>query len=137
MSEFAVSASYPQLANPVPVELQGNIRALVLNLLQPVCDATGWRDEITSGYRSAILNRMVGGSKTSQHMKGEAADNKFYFYRNGIRVDVEPYLVAKKIIEMGLKFDQMIVYTSFVHLSYSKYNRNQFLYNRFYNGKRL
>src|SRR5690606_30372631 len=29
---------------------------------------------ILSGYRSAALNRAIGGSRTSQHMRAEAAD---------------------------------------------------------------
>jgi hypothetical protein len=29
---------------------------------------------ITSGYRSLVLNRSVGGSPTSHHMQGRAAD---------------------------------------------------------------
>jgi hypothetical protein len=29
---------------------------------------------VTSGYRSPIVNKLVGGSGTSQHVRGEAAD---------------------------------------------------------------
>lgn len=135
MEEFAVSASYPKLVKPVPKELECNVKFLVLNLLQPICDATGWRDYISSGYRSPELNRAVKGAATSQHMTGEAADNNFL--DNG--KEVSPYEVLKKVVELGLDFDQMIAYPSFVHLSYTtRYpNRKQILYNSNYRGKRL
>ncbi len=138
MREFAVSASFPHLVNPVPEMYMQNVIALVERVLQPICDETGWHDEITSGYRSPMLNRAVGGSKTSQHMRGEAADNIFFFKRNGKRVNVESYFVAKQVLNMGLDFDQMILYNTFVHISYSRYrNRKQLLYDRRYRGKRI
>lgn len=51
-----------------------NLRRLAEDVLQPIRDA--WRSPIivNSGYRSEALNKAVGGSKTSQHLKGEAAD---------------------------------------------------------------
>ena len=50
------------------------IANLVTNVLQPVREKLGFPMTITSGFRCAALNRLVGGSATSQHMKGEAAD---------------------------------------------------------------
>ena len=51
-----------------------SIANLVTNVLQPVRDKLGFPITITSGYRSPALNKIVGGSTTSQHMRGEAAD---------------------------------------------------------------
>lgn len=50
------------------------LTALVDNVLDPL--RTWWGKPITvnSGYRCPELNAAVKGSKTSQHMKGEAAD---------------------------------------------------------------
>ena len=50
------------------------LTALVDNVLDPL--RTWWGKPITvnSGYRCPELNAAVRGSKTSQHMKGEAAD---------------------------------------------------------------
>lgn len=47
---------------------------LAKEILQPIRDA--WRSPIivNSAFRSEKVNKAVGGSKTSQHMKGEAAD---------------------------------------------------------------
>ena len=42
-------------------------------LLQPIRDEFG-RVDINSGYRSKGVNLAIGGSKTSQHCNGEAAD---------------------------------------------------------------
>lgn len=41
--------------------------------LQPIRDKFG-RVNVTSGYRCKELNDAIKGSKTSQHMKGQAAD---------------------------------------------------------------
>lgn len=134
MKEFEVSQSYPHLIKPVPQELQCNVIFLVLKLLQPINDATGWTNIISSGYRAPALNKAVGGVSTSQHTKGEASDNNFRD-KSGYRTSHE---VASKIVELKLEFDQMILYNTFVHLSYSiSNNRNQILYNKAYTGKRL
>jgi hypothetical protein len=56
---------------------------------------------ITSGYRSPAVNRAVGGSATSAHMRGEAAD--FICPRFG-----SPLAVCRAIADSGLAFDQLI-----------------------------
>ncbi len=50
-----------------------NLQALVDNVLQVVRDEFG-SVRVTSGYRSPLLNSSIGGSKTSQHCFGFAAD---------------------------------------------------------------
>lgn len=50
-----------------------NIRALTENVLQPLRDEMG-PILITSGYRSPKLNNRIGGSRTSNHLIGCAAD---------------------------------------------------------------
>ena len=62
------------LNNQLTSEALSNIEFLVKNLLQPLRDAFGKPIRITSGYRSVEVNKAVGGSKTSQHTKGEAVD---------------------------------------------------------------
>ena len=51
-----------------------NMKLLAEKILQPVRDYMGIPIRINSGYRSAQVNKAVGGSRTSQHSKGEAAD---------------------------------------------------------------
>ena len=50
------------------------LRALCANILEPVRALFGVPLIIHSGFRCELLNSKVGGSDTSQHRKGEAAD---------------------------------------------------------------
>lgn len=72
-----------------------NLADLAVNVLQPLRDHFGEPIVVTSGYRCPAVNRAVGGSSTSFHAKGFAADIKFeakserkiseifkYIYRN-------------------------------------------------------
>jgi D-alanyl-D-alanine dipeptidase len=133
MSEFKTTST--GLPNEIPDDVKPAIRALVLNLLQPVCDAMGWRCKINSGYRSPAVNMAVGGVTASQHLTGEAAD--CVFLPEGLTA--LPIDVLRAVIELGLAFDQMIAYPNFVHLSYTtkRANRRQVLYNKSYMGVRL
>lgn len=102
-------------------DVRDNIIALVENVLQPLRDAYGKPININSGYRCPELNKKVGGVTTSQHTKGQAAD---------CGVD-DPLALARLLIDLGLEFDQAIVYPAFVHISYKADggNRNRVLYN--------
>lgn len=51
-----------------------NLRALCENVLQKVRDHYGKGVKVNSAYRSPESNAAVGGSKTSDHCKGMAAD---------------------------------------------------------------
>ena len=105
------------------------VRALVLEVLQPLRDAWGKPLHVNSGYRCPELNRLVGGVPTSQHVKGEAAD---------IATDT-PAELARLALKLGLPFDQVILYPTFVHFSH-KLNgeqRGQILYNRRYKGEKI
>ena len=74
--------------------------ALVDAVLDPVREEFGLPVRITSGYRSDALNKAVGGSSTSQHSLGEAAD---------IVIDGVPAgEVCERIVALGLVFDQLI-----------------------------
>jgi uncharacterized protein YcbK (DUF882 family) len=58
----------------IPNEQQWkNIEKLAVNILQPIRKKFG-RIRILSGYRSYELNKIIGGSSYSNHMKAEAAD---------------------------------------------------------------
>ena len=96
-----------------------NIEALVENVLDPVRERYGKPIYVNSGYRCHRHNVAVGGVANSQHMKGEAAD---------LRIDGNPEVLARVIVENG-KWDQMIIYPTFVHVSYKRNggNRHQVL----------
>lgn len=59
--------------NP-PVEVVTALQYLVEKTLEPIRLGIAVPLHITSGYRCQIVNKLVGGSATSQHCRGEAAD---------------------------------------------------------------
>ena len=78
-----------------------NLELLCQKILQPLRDAVGKPITITSGYRSPLVNSNVkGSSKTSQHMKGQAADFMIEGMTNQEIID----LVRK----LKLPYDQII-----------------------------
>lgn len=50
------------------------LNQLATEILQPIRNEFNAPIKVTSGYRSPRVNKGVGGSSTSQHVKGEAAD---------------------------------------------------------------
>ena len=55
-------------------EQLANLRALCENVLQPIREYFGMPVRISSGLRVPELNSAIGGSTTSDHCKGMAAD---------------------------------------------------------------
>ena len=106
-----------------------NIKALVTAVLQPLRTAHGKPLVINSGYRCKRLNDLLGGSKTSQHMSGQAADI----------ASNNPIGLARLVLSLDLDFDQMILYPTFLHLSHTtqRENRRQVLYDRSWVGPKL
>ena len=73
LHEFEVSASRPDLVEGVPDALLPDLIELAVTGIQPIRARVG-AIEILSGYRPKALNKAVGGSPSSQHMKAQAAD---------------------------------------------------------------
>lgn len=61
-------------SNKYGSEILENIRSLCETILEPLRQHAGIPIQLNSGYRCPALNRAVGGSSQSQHLKGEAAD---------------------------------------------------------------
>ena len=80
-----------------------NLVELCENVLQPLRDRIGSSIRVTSGYRSEALNNAIGGSKTSDHSHGRAADIKLVI--NGVNMSEELYHGIKA---MGVPFKQLI-----------------------------
>jgi zinc D-Ala-D-Ala carboxypeptidase len=76
LAEFLVSetAARRGIDNEPTPEVIENLRRLCQLVLQPLRVKLDRPVIITSGYRSPALNRAVGGSMTSHHMQGRAAD---------------------------------------------------------------
>ncbi len=62
------------LDNTPTQEVVDNLRTLCENVLQPVREGYGVAVKVNSGYRAPEVNAAVGGSRTSDHCKGQAAD---------------------------------------------------------------
>jgi len=87
--------------NPPP-EIVENLQYLARTALQPIRSLLGSPLRISSGYRCPGINELVGGSATSQHCLGEAADCSLApgfltdpateAFRNDIASSVQSYL---------------------------------------------
>jgi len=121
----SVSAIRGGIENSPTSEHIRNIQLLVKYVLQPLREALRSPIRITSGYRSEALNKLIKGSKRSQHCKGQAVDIQF-------KVDgvMDNKVIWDKVIELGLPFDQMIneFEYSWIHISYNhEHNRKSLL----------
>jgi len=98
-----------------------NLKLLCEMVLQPVREHFGKSVTVNSGYRSPESNAAVGGSKTSDHCKGQAAD---------IEIDGLPNPELAQLIMDNLDYTQLILefYTQgqpnsgWVHVSYDPNN---------------
>jgi zinc D-Ala-D-Ala carboxypeptidase len=106
--------------NSPSAQVVENLQALARNVLQPVRNHLG-PIIISSGYRSPDLNKAIGGSRTSDHCLGFAADIQINNYDN--------QKLAKHIQAMG-GFTQLILEfyeegrpnSGWVHISYNPAN---------------
>lgn len=125
MAEFTKSQTAERKGinnTPQGVHLEA-AKALFENVVQKVRDHFG-TTTINSGYRCPTLNTAVGGSKTSQHCHGEAADIEVPGVANS---DLADWIVA------NTDFDQVILefYTpgipdsGWVHVSYKADGSNR------------
>lgn len=98
-----------------------NLKRLAEKVLQPVREHYQRGVKVNSGYRAPAVNQKVGGSPTSDHCKGQAADIEIPGVANAD--------LAKWITE-NLEFTQVILefYTQgvpdsgWVHVSYDPQN---------------
>jgi zinc D-Ala-D-Ala carboxypeptidase len=110
-------------------ETLSNMQYVAENIFEPVRGRFCVPIAVTSFYRSAKLNKEVGGSSTSQHVKGEAMD---------LDADVFGIITNRDIfnyIKDNLEFDQLIweygddKEPDWVHVSLKQcgYNRKEIL----------
>ena len=82
---------------------------------------------ITSGFRCPKLNRIVGGVANSQHVKGQAVD---------MTIVIPGYTLKESIMDLyqyitfNLRFDQLIVYPTFVHISFVVFGNRMEVINK-------
>ena len=113
-----------------------NMKTIAEKVFQPLREWVCGPVKINSFFRSPELNTAIGGSKTSQHCKGQAIDIDDVF---GHKTNAEMF----KWIKGNLNFDQMIwefgtdTNPNWVHISYvsDEDNRNRCLKAYKQNGK--
>ena len=128
MNELTASATAKRLGIPnIPSFRETeNLRLLVENVLDPLRESWGAPVIVTSGFRSKLLNEMVGGASNSQHTTGMAADIRTL---SDLPQDNERLFELAR--RMDLPFDQLIdeYRYNWVHISYSRYSmRKQVLH---------
>ncbi len=76
LKELTRSATAQRLGiyNTPPASAVKALNELVDNVLDPLREAWGGPIRVNSGYRCPALNKAVGGTPGSQHLRGEAAD---------------------------------------------------------------
>jgi hypothetical protein len=116
------------IVNEPTLEHLLSLKELATNVFQPIRDHFSMPVAVSSGYRSNALNDLIGGSKRSQHSKGEALD---------LDADVYGGITNRQIFEYireSLDYDQLIYEfgtdeePAWVHVSYkSEGNRREVL----------
>ena len=106
----------------VPSEVIQNAIALVENVLDPAREKLGMPIKVNSGYRCPLKNKAVGGVENSQHLKGEAADISLPLTAYGLK---DGLMKLARIIKEQGKFDQLIIYPTFLHVSYKRNGTNR------------
>ncbi len=103
-----------QRTSKLPNGIEENVEALMENVLEPARERLGKAIVVNSGFRCPLHNAAVGGVASSQHVKGEAAD---------VRCE-DNHRLARVIVEQG-RFDQLIMYPTFLHVSYRRQGGNR------------
>ncbi len=115
----SATAEARRIDNTPTTEAAVRLTTLVTHVLDPLREMYGKPITVNSGYRCPQLNAAVGGAKTSQHMRGEAAD-----------ITAGSKEENKKLFELirkNLPFDQLLNESdySWVHVSYVSPEKNR------------
>jgi hypothetical protein len=96
---------------------QANLRRLCETLLEPVRVMLGVTVQVSSGFRSPMLNQAIGGAAGSAHMDGRAAD----FVPQGISLQE----AFDEIRLSSLPYDQVIIECgAWIHLACAREGEN-------------
>lgn len=115
--------------NTPPDEAVENLRALCEHTLEPLRNALGFPIIITSGFRTKALNDILAhASERSQHMAGQAADFYIGWGQRLKGLSARELLIKafRLIIQNdAIDYDQLILYPTFIHVSYVSRERNR------------
>lgn len=125
IKELSRSATAAQkgIDNTPNSEIIKNLEMLVDHILDPLREEYGKAIIVNGGYRCEALNKAVGGSKTSQHRFGLAADIT-------TKSKEENKKLFNLVQKLDLPFDQLIEEKnySWIHISYTTKPRKQILH---------
>ena len=138
------TASLRAMDNTPPRDVELNLEWLCSQALDPLREALGCPVIVTSGYRCPDLNTAVGGSPTSYHLLGLAAD--IYPLVEDKREQLIALITEAK--EKGdawklnpteaepppIMFTEAIIYPTFVHIAVAPEGHSQKFKLRRYNG---
>lgn len=120
----STAATTKRIDNTPPPNIKVKLTTLMNSCLDPIRELWGAPITVNSGFRCPELNKVVGGAKDSQHMKGEAADIT-------AGSPVKNKELFDKIAASGIEFDQLLDEKnySWLHISYkASGNRKQILH---------
>lgn len=138
LAEFERSATARKLGidNTAPEKYWANMKRLCTKVLEPLRASFAGEGAPTpyvtihSGFRCYALNTAVGGVRTSHHRIGCAADITIAGHT--------PTEVFQQLIKLNGHLDprskvpvtQVILYNTFVHVSYTGWNKGKFIINQ-------
>lgn len=138
------TASLRAMDNNPPNDVVYNLEWLCSQALDPLREAIGSPIIVTSGYRCPDLNTAVGGSPTSYHLLGLAAD--IYPLDAEKREEIIDIIKAskekgdiwklnpKEAEEPLMKFTEAIIYPTFFHIAVAPEGSSMKFLLRKYNG---
>ena len=111
------------IANIPSSEAVANMRRLCEGCLEPLREALGLPIIITSGYRTkALNNHILHSARKSQHVSGQAAD---FYVEGASRRELLIKAFHLIIVNEGIDYDQLILYPTFIHVSYVSRTANR------------
>lgn len=124
LQEFTESPTAREhgIVNEASSEAVENLKRLCQGTLEPLREALQLPVVITSGFRTKDLNDLLAhSSSTSQHMQGQAAD--FYVGKGSREELIKAF--REILTNPKIDFDQLILYPSFIHVSYVSKEKNR------------
>lgn len=124
-SQTARKQGIANIPTPDAVE---NLRRLCACTLEPLREELGLPVVITSGFRTKALNDLLAhSSERSQHMQGQAAD--FHVGDSSLKPETPRQRLIRAfrliITSEQIDYDQLILYPSFIHVSYVSKEKNR------------
>lgn len=121
-SETATRKGIP---NRPSAKVLDNLQELTEKVLDPLREQWGSPLIVTSGYRCRRLNAAVGGSPTSQHMTGEAADITALDKRENLALWELLVMLKNKLPLDQVIWEKGASYPMWIHVSHRSSSRGK------------